>query len=76
MKKIFTERNVQSNFRSRSHLQLLNFKTAKYGVENIQYIGHHLWSSLPEEVKESDRLTNFKRKIISWKKIYLHLQIV
>ena len=48
MKEIFTKREVQYNLRSKNHLQLPNVKTAKYGVENTQYIGHHLWISLPE----------------------------
>ena len=37
-------------------------KTAKHGIENIQYIGHHLWASLPEEIKDSGTLTNYKKK--------------
>ena len=50
MKDIFTERDVQYNLRSKNNLQLANVKTAKYGIENIQHTGHHLWASLPEEI--------------------------
>ena len=73
MKDIFTERDVQYNLRSKNHLQLPNVKTAKHGMENIQYIGHHLWASLPEEIKDSGTLTNFKQKIASWKGFYLQM---
>ena len=59
MKNIFTERDV--------HLQLPNVKKAKHGIENIQYIGHHLWASLPEEIKHSGTLTDFKQKMKAWK---------
>ena len=38
-------------------------KTAKHGIEHIQYIGHHLWASLPEEITDSGTLTNYKKKI-------------
>ena len=65
MKDIFAERDVQDNLRSKNHLQLPNVKTAKHGIENIQYIGHHLWASLPEEIKDSGILTDFKQKIKS-----------
>ena len=67
MKDIFAERDVQYNLRSRNHLQLPNVKTAKYGIENIQYIGHHLWASLPEAIKDFGTLANFKKKIKVWK---------
>ena len=61
MGNIFSKREVQYNLRSKNHLQLPNVKTAKYGIENIQQIGHHLWASLPEEIKDSDTLTNFQK---------------
>ena len=37
------------------------------GVETIQYIGHHLWASLLEEIKDSHTLTNAKQRIKSKK---------
>ena len=67
MKNIFTERDVQYNLRSKNHLQLPNIRTTKYGIENIQYIDHHLWASLPDEIKGSGTLINFKQNIKSWK---------
>ena len=41
-------------------------KTTTHGIENIQYRGCHLWSSLPREIKDSNTLAEFKRKIKSW----------
>ena len=67
MKNIFTERDVLYNLRSKNHLQLPTIRTAKYGMENIQYIGHHLWASIPDEIKDSGTLINFKQKIKSLK---------
>ena len=66
MESIFTKREVQYNLRSKNHLQLPNVKTAKYGIEHIQYIGHRLWASLPKEIKDSDTLTNLKQ-MKTWK---------
>ena len=68
MENIFTKREVKCNFRSKNHLQLPNDKTANYGSENIQHLGHHLWASLPKDIKDSDTLTNFKQKMKSWKR--------
>ena len=53
--------------RSENYMQLPNVKIEKYGIKNIQYIGKRLWASLPEEIKDSDTLTNFKQRIKSWK---------
>ena len=69
MKSIFTERDVQYSLKSKNHLHLPNAKTAKYGIENIPYIGHNLWASLPEEIKDSDTLTVFKQNINCGKEV-------
>ena len=66
MKSNFTERNIHYNMRNESHLQLPNVRTPTYGIENIPYIGHHLWSPLPKEIKDSKTLPKFKQIIKSW----------
>ena len=67
MKNVFTERDLQCNLRSKPHLQLPNVKTARWRIESIQYIGHHLWASVPGEINDSGTLTDFKQKAKSWK---------
>ena len=42
MKNIFTERDVRYSLRSKNHLQWPNVRTAEYGIENVNYIGHSL----------------------------------
>ena len=64
MKNIFTGGIVDYSLRNENHLQLSKIKT--YRIEDIEYRGHHLWSSLPKEIKDSYKLTEFKRKIKSW----------
>ena len=51
---------------SENHLRLPKVKKTTYGIENIQYRDCHLWSSLPREIKDSNALAEFKRKIKSW----------
>ena len=41
MKKILTERDIQYNLRNGNHLGLPKVNTTSYGIENIQYRGHH-----------------------------------
>ena len=65
MKNVFTKRDVQYNLNSKNHLQLPNIRTAKYGIENIQYIGHDLWASLSDDIEDSGTLINFTQKIKS-----------
>ena len=45
VKNLFTERDVKYILRSKNHLQLPNAKTAKYGIENIQYINYRIYYS-------------------------------
>ena len=35
--------------------------------DNIQYRGYLLWSSLPNEIENSNTFSEFKRKIQLWK---------
>ena len=63
MKNILTERDIQYNLRSENHLQLPKVKTTLYGIENIQCRVHHLWPSLPSEIKDCNALVEFIRKI-------------
>ena len=66
MKKILTEREIQYNLRNKNHLRLPKVNTTSYGIEYIQYRGHHLWASLPREIKDSNTLVEFKWKIKLW----------
>ena len=66
MRHVFIERNNQYNLRSENHLQLPVKKTTTYGLENIEYRGCLLWSTLPKEVKDSNTLSEFTRKIKHW----------
>ena len=62
MRNVFTERSNKNNLRSENHLQLPTAKTISYGIENIQYRVCLLWSTLPEDIKDSNTLSEFTRK--------------
>ena len=66
MRDVSTEKNDHYKLRSENHLQLPMAKTTTYGIENIQYRGCLLWSTLPKEIKDSNTLSEFKQKIKLW----------
>ena len=64
MTEIFkTKNNLNPTFMK----NIFTERNLQYGIENMQYRGCHLWSSLPSEIKDSNTLAEFKRKIKSWK---------
>ena len=66
MKDIFAVKNSYCSLRNQNHLQLPKVRTTIYGTENIQFRGCSLWSSLPNSLKDSDILQEFKRQIKQW----------
>ena len=62
MKDIFAEKCCYYSLRNPNHLQLLKVRTTIYSTENIQFRG----SSLPDSLKDSDTLQEFKRIIKQW----------
>ena len=58
-KHFYWEMHYSIQFENENHLQLPNVRTVtelnwiELRIENIQYIGHHLLSSLPKEIKDS-----------------------
>ena len=41
--------------------------TTCYGLETISFQGSRLWQALPNDMKQSDTLATFKRRIKTWK---------
>ena len=63
MDEIFVERNISHNLRGNNHLSVPILRTNSYGFKAIRYTAHKLWQSLPLEIKASQTLTEFKKKI-------------
>ena len=41
--------------------------TTSFGIETIAYLGSRLWQLLPQEIKQSNTLPIFKKRIKCWK---------
>ena len=67
MKDIFKERNISYNLRRGNDAQLPKVRTTSFGIESIAYLGNKLWQLLPLEIKQSNTLPIFKKRIRCWK---------
>ena len=50
----------------RGDLFALRCNTTQYGLRSIHYSGVRLWNSLPQEIRSSNSLSNFKKKAKSY----------
>ena len=44
-----------------------NIETQKYGERSLNFFGTNLWRNLPEKIRMSNTLEDFKREIKNWK---------
>ena len=52
---------------SRFSFKSRNIKTTKYGSETLSFLGPKIWFMLPNDIKDSVSLVDFKKKIKMWK---------
>ena len=58
-----TIRRIGTRQSMKNKLYAVSCNTTQYGLRSIHYSGVRLWSSLPMEIKDSNTLSNFKRKL-------------
>ena len=62
MKLIFPDRTVSYNLRYKNPFLNSNIKTVANGTETISFRGPKIWAQLPEEIRKSKSLIEFKAK--------------
>ena len=68
MKCIFPTSNIiNTALRTRSDFKLDNIRTVYYGSETISFRGPRTWELLPNDLKNTSSLQEFKKKIKLWK---------
>ena len=68
MKNIFELQNTSYNLRSScSQFRRENIKTVHYGLQSVRYLGPKIWELVPNNIKDSNSLSKFKKLIKSWK---------
>ena len=65
MSKIF-ETKDDNRYGSRFPFKTRNIKTVKWGSECISYLGPKIWEIVPNTIKDSKTLIEFKHKIKRW----------
>ena len=48
--------------RNELRFKLRNIRTGRYGIETAAFVGSRIWSNMPNELKESTSLNEFKKK--------------
>ena len=43
-----------------------NIRNVRYGTETAAFVGSRIWTNMPDELKESTSLNEFKSKIKTW----------
>ena len=66
MSTIFPERDIPYNLRNKNPFSSQNVHTVFYGTETVSFRGPKTWALVPDEIKSSNTLAEFKAKIRSW----------
>ena len=69
MKFIFPIANNTYNLRNNPDFKRENIRTVTYGSETISHRGPEIWELVPNEIKHSASLDQFKNRIKQWKPI-------
>ena len=69
IQELFSAQLPTYDLRKKRQWVVSDVKTVKYGTETIRYRGPKTWDLLPDGIKESNTLTEFKSKIKTWKPI-------
>ena len=67
MKNIFPDSTNPYNLRSGPEFKTSNIRTVAYGSETITFRGVKTWAIVPNDIKNSNTLNEFKFKIKKWK---------
>ena len=69
MKGIFDVKNIPYNLRSTSILCTRNVRTVKNGFNTLSFRGPKIWALVPNYIRISKTLQEFKCKIRKWKSV-------
>ena len=67
MQALFTEKINPYNLRDKCSWESDYLRTVKYGTETVRNMGSKTWENVPNEIRQSASLLEFKTKIKKWK---------
>ena len=63
---IFVERNNNYSLRGNNVLTRRRVNSVRYGTETVSFLAPKIWDILPKNIKDSESLDIFKRKMKKW----------
>ena len=66
MNEIFVERNNNYSLLGNNVLTRRRVNSVRYGTETVSFLAPKIWDILPKDIKDSESLDIFKRKIKKW----------
>lgn len=66
MKSVFPQRDIRYDLRNKNTFYSRNVHTVLNGTETISFRGPQIWALVPENIKSSTTLNEFKAKIKNW----------
>ena len=67
VREIFSENNNSYDLRNKRCWETAKTRTVLYGTETVRYRGPKTWDIVPQTIKDSKTLIEFKQKIKTWK---------
>ena len=67
MNEVFDFIKCRNPLRNELRFKSRNIRTVRYGIETAAFVGSRIWTNMPNELKESTSLNEFKSKIKTWK---------
>ena len=67
MKEVFPDCNKLHNLRNSPSIKTRNIKSVYNGTETISFRGPQIWQQIPDRIKSSKSLVEFKTEIRKWK---------
>ena len=69
MSELFDLRSINYNFRSQTDFELRSVYTTAYGLRSLRCFASKIWNIVPVDIRNSDSLSEFTTKIMSWKPV-------
>ena len=64
---LFTEKQVEYSLRTKNLVMLPQITTQKHGINSSAFRDSILWNALSDDIKTSENVAAFKKKIRGWK---------
>ena len=67
MKSVFPDTSNPYNLRNKPEFKTSNVRTVSYGTETLTFRGPKTWLLVPNVIRNSESVSEFKAKIKQWK---------